>query len=85
METQRLARKCARMPGAAIKYAKAALNHQQEAAGLYSSWTYNRETTATLHASKEGRYWMRLLKEQPLKEFLSNREAPFRDLDNDEH
>ena len=84
-ETQRLARKCARMPGAAIKYAKAALNYQQEAAGLYSSWNYNRETTATLHASKEGRRWMGLLKEQPLKEFLAIREAPFRDLDNDGH
>jgi enoyl-CoA hydratase len=84
LETERIARKCARMPGTAIKYAKAALNHQQETSGLHSSWSYNRETTATLHASEEGRYWMRLLKERPLKEFLSIREAPFRDLDRNE-
>jgi enoyl-CoA hydratase len=80
-ETERLARKCARMPGAAIKFAKAALNHHQETAGLPSSWSYNRETTAILHASEEGRRWMRMLKERPLKEFLAEREAPFRDLD----
>ncbi len=80
-EAERLARKCARMPGAAIKYAKAALNHQQQTAGIESSWSYNRETTAILHASDEGRYWMQLLKEKSLKEFLEIREAPFRDLD----
>ena len=80
-EARQLARKCARMPGTAIKYAKAALNHQQQTAGLDSSWTYNRETTAILHASEEGKYWMRLLKEKSLKEFLDIREAPFRDLD----
>ncbi len=80
-EARRLARKCARMPGAAIKFAKAALNHYQETAGLPSSWSYNRETTAILHASEEGRQWMRLLKEKSLKEFLDIREAPFRDLD----
>lgn len=80
-ESEKLARKCARMPGAAIKFAKAALNHQQETAGLGSSWTYNRETTAILHGSEEGRYWMRLLKEHSLKEFLDIREKPFRDLD----
>ncbi|MDH6232311.1 enoyl-CoA hydratase [Mesorhizobium soli] len=80
-EAEKLARKCARMPGAAIKFAKAALNHQQQTAGLDSSWTYNRETTAILHASEEGRHWMRLLKEHSLKEFLAIREKPFRDLD----
>lgn len=80
-EAERLARKCARMPGASIKYAKAALNHYQQAAGLDSSWTYNRETTAILHATEEGKQWMRLLKEKTLKEFLDVREAPFRDLD----
>lgn len=80
-EAERLARKCARMPGTAIKYAKAALNHQQQTAGLDSSWTYNRETTAILHASDEGRHWMGLLKDKSLKEFLAIREAPFRDLD----
>lgn len=80
-EAERLARKCARMPGPAIKYAKAALNHHQQTAGIESSWSYNRETTAILHASDEGRYWMRLLKEKSLKEFLEIREAPFRELD----
>jgi enoyl-CoA hydratase/carnithine racemase len=80
-ETERLARKCARMPGAAVKFAKAALNHHQETVGLTSSWSYNRETTAILHASEEGRRWMRMLKERPLREFLAIREAPFRDLD----
>lgn len=80
-EAEKLARKCARMPGAAIKFAKAALNHQQQTAGLDSSWTYNRETTAILHASEEGRHWMRLLKENSLKDFLAIREKPFRDLD----
>lgn len=80
-EAQKLARKCARMPGTAIKYAKAALNHQQQTAGLDSSWSYNRETTAILHGTEEGRHWMRLLKENTLKDFLDIREAPFRDLD----
>jgi enoyl-CoA hydratase/carnithine racemase len=80
-EAERVARKCARMPGAAIKFAKAALNHMQETAGLPSSWTYNRETTAMLHASEEGRRWMGLLKGRSLREFLDIRERPFRDLD----
>lgn len=80
-ETEKLARKCARMPGAAIKFAKAALNHQQQTAGLDSSWSYNRETTAILHATEEGRHWMGLLKGRTLKEFLEIREQPFRDLD----
>ena len=80
-ESERLARKCARMPGGAIKFAKAALNHHQETQGLASSWSYNRETTAMLHASEEGRRWMRMLKEMSLKEFLAVREAPFRELD----
>jgi len=80
-EARRLATKLARMPRPAIKFAKAALNHQQIAAGLQSSWDYNLETTATLHATEAGRQWMRRLKEMPLKEFLALREAPFRDLD----
>jgi enoyl-CoA hydratase/carnithine racemase len=80
-EAERLARKCARMPGAAIKFAKAALNHHQETQGLTSSWSYNRETTAILHASEEGRRWMGMLKDHSLKEFLDIREAPFRELD----
>jgi len=80
-QARRLAAKLARMPLPAIKFAKAALNHQQIAAGLHSSWAYNLETTATLHASDAGRRWMRMLKEMPLKEFLRLREAPFRGLD----
>ena len=80
-EAKRLARKLARIPGSAIKFAKAALNRQQEIAGLTSSWAYNMETTATLHASEEGRRWMRLLKDHTLREFLAIREAPFKDLD----
>ena len=67
----------------AIKFAKAALNHQQLTAGLSSSLAYNMETTATLHASQEGRRWMRMLKEMPLAEFLRIREAPFRTLDKE--
>jgi enoyl-CoA hydratase len=81
-EARRIARKCARMPGAAIKFAKATLNHHQETAGLPSAWSYNRETTAILHGSEEGRRWMRMLKEKSLKEFLEIREAPFRDVED---
>jgi enoyl-CoA hydratase/carnithine racemase len=80
-EARRLAAKLARMPLPAIKFAKAALNHQQVTAGLHSSWAFNVETTATLHAGAEGRRWMRMLKEMPLKEFLRLREAPFEGLD----
>jgi len=80
-EARRVARKCARMPGAAIKFAKAALNHVEETAGLHSSWSYNRETTAILHATEAGREWMGRLKGRPLRDFLAEREAPFRDLD----
>jgi len=80
-EAVRLARKLARMPLPAIKFAKAALNHQQMAASLQSSWQYNLEAAASLHASEEGRRWMRLLKEMPLNDFLREREAPFEDLD----
>ena len=80
-EATALARKLARMPLPAIKYAKASINHFQEAAGLTSSWLYNVEAMATLHSSPEGRAWMRKLKEMPLKDFLAEREAPFRDPD----
>lgn len=79
-EATRLAGKLARMPLPAIKFAKTALNHQQITAGLVSSWHYNVETTATLHATDEGRRWMRMLKEMPLSEFLRVRETPFKDL-----
>jgi len=80
-EVRRLAAKLARMPKPGIKFAKAALNHQQMTAGLQSSWDFNVETAASLHACDAGRLWMRRLKEMPLKEFLELREAPFRDLD----
>lgn len=80
-EATRLARKLARMPHPAIKFAKASINHYQETAGLTSSWLYNVEAIATLHASPEGRAWMRKLKDMPLKAFLEEREGPFRDLD----
>ena len=80
-EARKLARKLARMPTPAIKFAKASINHYQETAGLTSSWLYNVEAIATLHASPQGREWMRRLKEKPLGEFLEEREAPFRDLD----
>lgn len=82
-EARKLARKLARMPLPAIKFAKAALNHQQLAAGLQSSWAYNMETTASLHAGDEGRRWMRMLKEMPLAEFLRIREAPFRAIESE--
>ncbi len=80
-EARRLARKLSRMPGPAIKFAKASINHYQETAGLTSSWLYNVEAIATLHASPEGRKWMKKLKDCALREFLEEREAPFRDLD----
>ena len=49
-EAERLARKLARMPGPAIKFAKASINHQQETAGLTSSWQYNVEDITPLPA-----------------------------------
>jgi len=78
-EARRLAKKLARMPHPAIKMAKASLNHQQMAAGLQSSFAYNMEAIATLHATEEGRRWMRMLKDMPLADFLRIREAPFRE------
>ena len=80
-EAKRVARKCARMPGSGIKFAKASLNHQQEAAGFLSSHRYNLEVMSTLHASEEGSEWMRKLKDHSLKEFIDIREKPFRELD----
>ena len=80
-EARRLARKLARIPGPAIKFTKASINHQQETAGLTSSWLYNVEAIASLHASPEGRAWMRKMRDEPLKDVLAEREAPFRDLD----
>ncbi|HET6519682.1 MAG TPA: enoyl-CoA hydratase/isomerase family protein [Geminicoccaceae bacterium] len=80
-EARRLATKLARMPKPGIKFTKAALNQAQMLAGLYASWMHNMETTAQLHATENGRAWMRLLFEKPLKEFLEIREAPFREPD----
>ena len=80
-EARRLARKLSRMPGPAIKFAKASINHQQETAGLTSSWLYNVEAISSLHASPHGRAWMRKMRDEPLKDVLAEREAPFRDLD----
>jgi enoyl-CoA hydratase len=80
-EAKRLARKLARVPVPAIQTAKMALNNQQELAGLAQSWEYNRDVVAELHAGESGRHWMGLLKKHSLKEFLSIREAPFKDLD----
>ena len=79
-EARRLAGKLARVPVPAIRSAKASLNHQQECAGFSASWENNVEEMANLHASEQGRHWMRLLKEMPLKEFLALRDGPYRDL-----
>ena len=80
-EAKRLARKLARIPGPSVAMTKATLNHYQKTAGLSESWQYNVETISQLHASEHGRTWMRKLKEKPLKDFLDEREAPFKDLD----
>jgi enoyl-CoA hydratase len=80
-ETKKLARKLARMPVPAIKYAKASLNQQQMLAGLLSSFNYNVEAMAALHTTKKGREWMANFSKMPLKEYLAMREAPFKGLD----
>ena len=79
-EAQRMARKLSRIPFPAVQTAKAALNHQQEKAGFEESWSFNRQIVAELHASPQGRHWMRLLKDHTLKEFLQLREKPFANL-----
>ncbi len=65
----------------AFQFAKASINHQQETAGLTSSWLYNVEAISSLHASPHGREWMRKMRDEPLKDVLAEREVPFRDLD----
>lgn len=80
-EAQKLARKLSRVPPSAVRTAKVALNNQQEAAGLASSWNYNAEVVASLHASADGSHWMRLLKEHSLKEFLALRDDRYDGLD----
>ena len=79
--TLKLARKLARMPAPAIKFAKASLNQQQMIAGLRNSWDYNVEAMAALHTSTKGREWMAKLAKMSLKEYLEFRDAPFRGLD----
>lgn len=80
-ETLKLARKLARMPVPAIKFAKASINQQQVLAGLTGSFQYNVEAMAALHTSKGGRDWMRKLQDLDLKQYLAVRDAPFRGLD----
>jgi len=80
-ETKKLARKLARMPVPAIKYAKASLNQQQMLTGLLSSFNYNIEAMAALHTTKKGREWMANFSKMPLKEYLAMRDAPFKGLD----
>lgn len=80
-KTENLARKLARMPVPAIKFAKASINNQQMAAGLMTSFDYNIHAIAALHVSKDGREWMRNLQKMTLKEYLEFRDAPFKGLD----
>lgn len=79
--TDKLARKLARMPVPAIKFAKASLNHQQLTAGLMASMEYNVHAIAALHVSRRGSEWMRNLQKMNLREYLDFRDAPFKDLD----
>ena len=81
LETDKLARKMARMPVPALKYTKASLNNQQMVAGLLSSFQYNIEAIAALHSTKQGRDWMRNLATMSLKEYLNFRDSPFAGLD----
>jgi enoyl-CoA hydratase/carnithine racemase len=81
LETDKLARKMARMPVPALKYTKASLNNQQMVAGLLSSFQYNIEAIAALHSTKQGREWMRNLATMSLKEYLNFRDSPFAGLD----
>ncbi len=80
-ETFKLARKLARMPLPGIKFAKASLNQQQVIAGLLASFSHNIEAMAALHTSKGGAEWLNKTSKMTLKEFLTLREAPFKDLD----
>lgn len=79
--TDKLARKLARMPVPAIKYAKASLNNQQIAAGLMASFQYNIGAISALHVSTAGREWMANLATMDLKEYLAYRDGPFEGLD----
>jgi enoyl-CoA hydratase/carnithine racemase len=77
----KLARKLARMPVPAIKFAKMTLNQQQMIAGLQASFDYNVNAIAALHVSKAGREWMGKLGKVSLKEYLATRDRPFDGLD----
>ncbi len=79
--SENLARKLARMPVPAIKFAKASINNQQIAAGLMTSFDYNVHAIAALHVSQGGREWMSNLQRMSLKEYLTIRDAPFDKLD----
>lgn len=79
--TDKLARKLARMPVPAIKYAKASLNNQQITAGLMASFQYNVGAISSLHVSTAGREWMANLAQMTLKEYLAHRDGPFDGLD----
>lgn len=79
--TDRLARKLARMPVPAIKYAKASINHQQVTAGLLASMDYNVGAISALHVSTAGRAWMAKLAAMNLREYLAYRDGPFEGLD----
>lgn len=79
--TDRLARKLARMPVPAIKYAKASLNQQQITAGLMASFQFNVGAISALHVSTAGREWMANLAKMSLKEYLAHRDGPFEGLD----
>ncbi|MGO6743747.1 MULTISPECIES: enoyl-CoA hydratase/isomerase family protein [Rhizobium] len=80
-KTENLARKLARMPVPAIKFAKSSINNQQIAGGLMTSFDYNVHAIAALHVSKDGQEWMRNLQKMSLKEYLEFRDAPFKGLD----
>jgi len=75
---ERIATKFARMPYPAIAFNKAAINHAQDTAGIGSSFQFNIETTSSVHSTEEGVWWMEHLRDVGMKEFLRNREGPFK-------
>ncbi|SLN68344.1 enoyl-CoA hydratase/isomerase family protein [Roseisalinus antarcticus] len=79
--TDKLARKLARMPVPAIKYAKASINNQQVAAGMLASFQYNVGAISALHVSTKGREWMANLATMSLKEYPAFRDGPFEGFD----
>ncbi len=80
-KAEQLARKLARMPVPAIKFAKMSINNQQLVAGIQSSNDFNVQAIAALHVSTEGRQWMAKLADMSLKEYLAYRDGPFAGLD----